>query len=203
MFSVFILRNMGVWDEMCLVCGGPPEVPNAKLVEEMMQDEGARADLAAIKAMLQKTAWLNKYIGITPSEKPLKLGAYTGYGSFSVRKGVFHGATNAKDESSGPCGLTCHADCYKHLELALGYRLRFAHIWPLLMKQRQAGNYFTKCSYGGISKYWGQSFATGKLLKDGKAWMLQSPLHDAKNAQRVLAVWKPIVAKLAGAGAFV
>ena len=195
---------MGVWDEMCLVCGGPPEAPDAKVVQEMIEDEGVKgANLAAIKAMLQKTAWLSKYIGIPPSEKPVKLGAYTGDGSFSVGKVAFHGTTNAKYNaaSKAPHGLTCHADCCKHLERALGYRLRYADIWPLLMQQRQVGNYFTKCKYGGISKYWDQMFATGRLLEDGKAWMLQSPLHDATNAQRITAVWRPIVARLAIAGA--
>ena len=189
---------MGVWDEMCLVCGGPPEAPDARIVQETMRDEGSRVDFAAVKAMLQKTAWLSKFVGIPPSEKPQKLGAYTGYGSFFAGKGAFNGATNVRDnEGNLPFGLTCHADCCKHLERALGYKPRFAHIWPILMKQRQVGNYFTNCEYGGISKYWGQGFATARLVVDGKAWMLQSPLHDAKNAQRITAVWRPIVAKLA------
>ena len=190
--------QMGVWDEMCLVCGGPPEAPNAKVVKEMMEDEGVSADLAAIKGMLPKTSWLDKYIGIPPTERSVKLGAYTGYGSFAVGRGAFHGATNARSNpaSSVPYGLICHADCCKHLQHALGYKLRFADIWPMLMHQREVGNYFTKCKYGGISKYWEQMFATDSLLRDGKAWMLQSPLHNAQNAERITAVWRPIVAKV-------
>jgi uncharacterized protein (DUF427 family) len=66
----------------------------------------------------------------------------------------------------------------------------------MLMHQREVGNYFTKCKYGGISKYWEQMFATDSLLRDGKAWMLQSPLHSAQNAERITAVWRPIVAKV-------
>ncbi|CAL8461467.1 g998 [Coccomyxa elongata] len=113
---------MGVWDETCLVCGGPPDAPDAKVVHEMMQDDGLEgADLATMKGLLQKTSWLDRHVG----------------------------------------------------------------------------NYLTNCKYGGISEYWEQVFATDRLLEDGKAWMLQSPLHDATNAQRITAVWRPIVAKLA------
>lgn len=191
---------MGVWDETCLVCGGPPDAPDAKVVHEMMQDDGLEgADLATMKGLLQKTSWLDRHVGIPPSERPIKLGAYTGYGSFFHGEETFHGATNARHNpaSSVPYGLTCHADCYIHLQQALGYSLQFADIWPLLIQQRQVGNYLTNCKYGGISEYWEQVFATDRLLEDGKAWMLQSPLHDATNAQRITAVWRPIVAKLA------
>ena len=196
---------MGVWDEMCLVCGGPPAAFDVAQIAEIARDLAQESDTLALSPKqvrdgLRGTAWLAKYVGIDHVDALRNVGAYDNYGAFRLsRDTAFHGATNFRFDNvpdGQPFGLTCHRACHALLAEKLKYKLRFADVWPTLMRQQQQGNYFTSWSYGGINKYHAQDFDVVALLEDGNAWMLQDPRRNERNSARILRVWRPFVARL-------
>jgi hypothetical protein len=184
-------------DEMCVVCGGPPEAPNEDAPE---WDECLRA------LSPESLEWLNHYVGITEAEELIPLNGYEHYSSFAIddykgKPSHFACATYFRSEGipwypdDGPHGLTCHENCYKLLERDLHYTLRFRDVWPLLMQQEfpTAWLDWEVTDYGGMAAYGGEFFKYKQLYLDGNGWMFQDPLTHRANAERILKVWKPLI----------
>lgn len=193
-----------MWDEYCLICGGPHDlIP----IQEVIADEAAVAKeqrrrplrVSEIKKAYVKTSWLTKAVGVSEEETRLELGPYDFYGSFEMKDGqLFHGATNFRygNVPAGDLyGLTMHKSCAKLIKSKLKYQIKFADIWPTLLIQ-DYGNYFTDSKYGGISKYYSQFFEVAQLIADGNEYLLRDPTHDERNASRIIALWRPLVEKI-------
>lgn len=193
---------MGCFETSCIVCGGPVTeqlVSDIIDIEEMEREEGdGSLTISRVKRDLAGTSWLSQSFGISSDDRPRPLGKYTDYGSFEMPDGEeFHGATNHRFKNvpeGSPYGVICHRQCYKLLSKELGYEIKFDDLWPLLMKQT-IHDHFSDWSYGGITEYHDQSFDTHALLVNGDGWMLKDPIRNTKNAERILASWKPLCRK--------
>lgn len=196
---------MSMWDEYCLVCGGPPSV----FFDEVVDTEGEEVERTE-KALLQPIVaadfkWLEEFVGISDTEAVIPLSAYNGYGAFSTNtahnmawdeekhNNIFRiGCRNDDNKNnnenstgideSGAAkqelrGYACHSRCFTLLQRELGYTLRYCDVRPLLDDTAiHASNKFAWSDYSGFSEYQDHSFGREtQLVEDGKLWMLEDP----------------------------
>lgn len=184
--------------EWCLVCGGPSFAPDPKTEAETVELEEEKK---AIRANLAGLEWLNTFVGVLETEELIPLGCYDRYGGFdnadeSRPPFLTAFSLTLSDPGEGQCGLACHEKCFKVLQRDLGYTLRYQDVWPLLMEEKdELHNSFEWNCYGGMHKYYGENkpFEYSKLVADGNTWMLQDPLTNGKNAQRIVEIWRTLM----------
>lgn len=185
---------------MCVVCCGSPKAPDEDCPE---WDESLRGE--------SQLDWLNHYVGIIKDEDLIPLGAYLNYSNFECIEGnpnnklSFGCATYFRTGNSegipwddGPYGLACHEKCYRLLQQELGYTIKFGDVWPLLLQQEDlATNWLGPgvTDYGGMARYAGEFFRYQMLCADGNAWMLRDPSTEKANAERIVKVWRALLAK--------
>lgn len=213
---------MSMWDEYCLVCGGPPSV----FFDEVVDMEGEEVEKTE-KDLLQPIVatdfkWLEEFVGISHTEDVIPLSSYNGYGAFSTNtahdlardegkyNNIFRiGCRNDDNKNNNDNGVdefgvtkqelhgyACHVRCFTLLQRELGYTLRYHDVRPLLEDSAiYALNKFAWSDYGGFSEYQDHSFGREtQLVEDGKLWMLEDPTAiSSTNAQRILGLWRPLV----------
>lgn len=180
---------MGVWDEFCAVCGGPPVFSTHDILVEKAENLELKIDPKALKALASNGAWTREWVGIGADGTEAPVGPYSGYGSFDGVDGQkeFRLSTNVtpKDIRGGArYGLGAHAACVSVLRKSLGYSLRFADV---TMKRY---NLVDGIDYSDIDKYHDQDFDCLTMVEDGTEWMLNDPTKDARNRDRILAKWR-------------
>jgi hypothetical protein len=210
---------MSMWDEYCLVCGGPPSV----FFDEVVDTEGEEAEKTETELLQPPIVaadfkWLEEFVGISHTEDVIPLGAYTGYGAFStttahhnmgwdegkVKNKIFRiGCRNDDDnkKNNDSTGIEEFGSAAKQQELH-GYA---CHSRCFTLLQRELGYTLRYCDvrplledtaiHGGFSEYQDHSFGREtQLVEDGKLWMLQDPTAiSSANARRILELWRPLV----------
>ena len=214
---------MSMWDEYCLVCGGPPSV----FFDEVVDAEGEEVAKKTETDLLQPIVaadfkWLEEFVGISHTEDIIPLNSYNGCGAFNTNTAhdmardeekynkIFRiGCGNDDNKNNNETGIdevaaaeqelhgyACHVKCFTLLQRELGYTLRFRDVRPLLEDSAiYALNKFAWSDYGGFSEYQDHSFGREtQLVEDGKLWMLEDPTGIASaNARRILELWRPLV----------
>ena len=188
------------WEEYCFVCGGPFTTKTSD-------------NRRCIKNVLRSNkSWLERCVGVTlgTGNVAVPIGKYDMDGAwvtkersssqtwwhrllFGEAKRIFNGYTNFKldYENGATYGVAFHSHCGKLLRRELGHKINFAQTWPLLEKQKR-GNALEDEPYGGLGRYHGKSFDMhGCIVQDKNAWMLSDPLKNARNAERILSIWRP------------
>lgn len=180
---------MGVWDEFCAVCGGPPVFYPYDRLAEKARDLELKVDFGALEKLAKDGEWTRSWVGIGSDGSVVPLGAYTGYGSFEAPdgKGEFKLSTNVtpKEVRSGARhGVGAHAACVGVLRDALGYALRYADL------RMRRYNLVEGIEYGDIANYHDQDFDTLGTLENGVEWMLHDPSTSERNRKRIVAMWE-------------
>src|SRR3990172_8273333 len=175
-------------DTFCLICGGPNYF---KL--------GHGNDLKMSNKELLEYKWLGLVMGIDKTEKWIELGDEPDDGSgnyynFIVQSKMWH-EYDTKPKNSfikypEDYGVVAHKDCLKLLENKLNYKLRFADVCRLV---DDYNNLIKRINYGEIKKYQKQWFDYDKAYEKDE-WLMKSPLKNKENQERVLKIWKPLVA---------
>lgn len=176
---------MGVRDEYCTVCGGPPYA----IYPDVKDKEGQPLNRADYN-------WLGSYIGISNEEELIPLASYDSYGAFDIQADTslykrFFLMNYTDGEWAG--GYACHVSCYNLLQQELKYTLKHADVEPLLVDNGYDYTTFPWSDYGGLREYHCQSFLQEELVRDGKLWMIEDPSRNAENKERILRVWRPLV----------
>lgn len=183
---------MGIWDEYCLICGGPIR-NDFDGVQEIYSDESD----TDYKAKIKEYDWLNKLFLILSNNKIMKANnkQYNSYGEIVINRKVYtitpfnyHQDWKYVDGY----GVVCHQDCYNLLEKSLKYELLFSDVCQLLAE----GNSLLKqqSKYAPMNKYISQIFKFYYADRDNE-WILESPLENSDNKKRILNIWKPLVIK--------
>ena len=182
---------MGVWDEYCVICGGPLRNFFTKGREMYSEDTN---NFFIIPKTITKYNWLNKLYIITSVEENIKaLGEqYTEYGEFKVKNNLYiitpMNWHNDSFKNIKGYGTVCHRDCYELLIKELDYFLSFSNICRLLKGE----NNLLRKRYGAMDKYIGQDYDYYSANKEN-SWLLESPLKNIRNKDRILNIWKPLV----------
>lgn len=183
---------MGYWEEYCLICGGPLKNNFAK-GKEIYDSETDTSSTIIIK----EYDWLNYLYFIQSNGDILKTdgSAYTDNGEIVINKKAYVITPihyHSKFKNAAGYGVICHQDCYDLLKTKLKYNLQFGDVCRLLgeynclLKQ--------KSKYGAMEKYVWQDFDYLRAHEEN-SYLLESPLINKKNQQRVLKIWTPLVKK--------
>ncbi len=180
---------MGVWDEFCAICGGPPVFSSYDVLAQKALDLEIKVDANALKKLAVDGAWTREWVGMASDGSEGPVGSYSCYGSFDAVGGEkeFFLSTNVtpKDIRKGVrYGVAAHKACVSVLRSELGYSLRFADV---TMKRY---NLVEGIDYSAISKYHDQDFDSLGMLRDGVAWMLIDPTKDERNRKRIVSMWQ-------------
>jgi hypothetical protein len=124
---------MGVWDEFCAVCGGPPVFYPYDQFAQKARDLELTVDAKALETLSHDGKWTREWVGIASDESEVPLGPYTGYGSFDATdgKGEFYLTANVSPKEikrGARHGVAAHKACVSVLRSALNYSLRFADV---------------------------------------------------------------------------
>lgn len=183
---------MGIWDEYCLICGGP--LWNNFIKGKDMYDEHTGLSHSIIK---KDYNWLNDLYLILSSGLIISTTVDNHYesGEFKIKgkKYVITPLNYHNSNAGDDYGIVCHRDCYKLLSDKLNYELRFNNICRLL----DTGNSLikNKSGYGVMVKYQSQFFNYYDAHTQN-AWLLESPLKNKKNMERILKMWGKIVNRI-------
>lgn len=111
-------------------------------------------------------------------------------------------------------GVAFHASCEQPLQERLGYAVSFRDVWPLLEQSCKeppssmddcgirSSNHLRQLSYGGIERYQGRTvYKSGRCssrfafsrVSAAHEYLLLDPLQCSSNADRIVAVWEPLV----------
>ena len=163
---------MGCWDENCLICGCCINDTNNNKEYE----------------------WLEKLFIINNQNKIIKINnasrKYEDAAAFNLDNSTTYFITSYlwhvfDNENYGVC---CHQACYQLLFKKFGYKLLFSHVCRYLRDNRN----LLKIKYKPINNLIvEQYFPFDKIPSD----YLKTPLKNKVNADRILGMWKPLVAK--------
>lgn len=179
---------MSMWDEYCLVCGGPPSVFFDEEIDTEGEEVGKPEKESLEPIVAADFKWLQEFVGISHTEDIIPLSSYNGYGAFSTNTTVHEmardeekcqnifriGSRSNDDENKNKNkngadelvatkqelhGYACHVKCFTLLQRELGYTLRYHDVRPLLEDSAiRALNKFVWSDYGGFSEYQDHSF---------------------------------------------
>lgn len=171
-------------DVFCLICGGP------HFITTYDENDNLRS-----KKEMQKYTWISKVTGINNKEERISFDKYEidDYGSYKLGKDHFElMKANWHEFYVTDYGVAAHNDCLKLLETKLNYSLRFADVCGLVNEYYNTLN--KQSSYKEMAKYQEQWFLLDEAFKEN-SWLIDSPLINKKNQERVLNIWKPLVTK--------
>ena len=181
---------MGLWDTICVLCGGP-----VTYQANIQMENGKWIKTKYVK-------WLGDLYIITNTEDIVKADDSRDNlsGEYKIKNKIYTilpanwymyreiGVRNLKKYSYG---IVCHQNCYKLIYKSLKHKIQFANICRLISWD---GYMTPKYKYGIIKKYWGQFFNYELAVKNNE-WVLKNPLSNAKNKNRILRIWRPLVKK--------
>jgi len=171
---------MGSWDGICVCCSAPIHL--------------SKNDLN------KKLEWLiNLILIINDTNTIIDVNAHKGYyndsGEIKILKKdyvITPANWNWSEHYGDNYGIVCHKDCYKLLQDELGYNLLFSNVCRLMDDYNSILR--PKSKYGKMAKYVEQFFDIDSVKKEDM-WMLESPLKNNENKQRILKIWRPLVVK--------
>lgn len=180
---------MGIWDEYCLICGGP--IINYFDGNTVMYDDNDNEIICNKK----EYNWLNNLILILSNEQIIKLTGkhYADSGKFVLNNKLYIVTPinyHSKWINHDGYGVICHQDCYKLIEYNLHHKILFSNIAKLL----HTGNCLLKniSKYKPMDKYISQLFDYYHADQQNK-WLLDNPLKNNENKKRILNIWKPLI----------
>ncbi len=185
---------MGIWDIYCCVCGGPATLFDTS---DLDFDPSEHVDTKnLISAITKAKSWITEWVGIDPEERLHALRDYDMYGSFRTSdKKIFESAATFNIAYSRPDvlhGITCHSACHKFLWQRLNYDLSFEDVFELIRKNDQLPRELSG-SYMQMSLYQSQLFDWIKLANNKDTWLVCDPNKNARNASRILTIWRPLI----------
>lgn len=192
---------MTIWDEYCIVCHGPlyNQLRKGNIVTNISCFKDVDSEIFQLQSgddyLVTETQeqydWLNKLYGISTTDKVIRFNSwhYTGNGAFKIKQDLYFIINGSeykpiKENTKINVGIVCHTECYKFLK-ANGYDLKFSK----LDKNSSNNCMFNKQQYGYITRYCKKFFNFYESCMS-KGWMLESPLINKKNADRIKKIWK-------------
>ncbi len=77
-----------------------------------------------------------------------------------------------------------HDDCYKFIKSKYKIDLKYSDV-AVIPSSNDYNKINHKIKYGEIEKYWAQNFDFEKMMIDNNEYMIEPPLKNEKNAQRI------------------
>lgn len=100
---------------------------------------------------------------------------------------------NHWDTTKKPIAIVCHRKCYRLLERECNYKLKFDDLTDFIDFTGIHAILKNTKLYGVMQKYsFGQDFEMQECLKNDK-WLMDDPLVNKKNGERILKTWRPII----------
>ena len=198
---------MGGSDIYCIICGGPPlnrsiinntnllkkvlknnpDVTDWERPENLIEDDIKNISKSEIKALtdsikiLSRHDWLNNFIALLPNNKTIPV---TYDGDFFIdKKGVEYSADEA-DSYYMKTGIFMHKNCYQLMK-------KYKEINFNEIKSKINLNFFINMDYGIIKKYQHQFFQQILAYLENP-YLLENPLKNLKNKDRILSLNHPI-----------
>lgn len=182
---------MGIWDEYCVICGGP--LMNMYKKGRKIYDPTTDSEIQIIRSGCD---WLEKVMMITSDNQTIRNCKWNSMSSDIVNCGqkkyvITPVNYHARLYDQDGYGVVCHNDCYELIETKLKHKLVFANVCRMLDKLNCLLK--KKSAYGKITKYYSQFFDYYTANKEN-SWLLQSPLSNKENRERILKSWTKLVA---------
>lgn len=163
---------MGIWEEYCFACGG---------------------------SFMMNTGWMTNIVGWTFPNEMIKLVSYNDDGTFTGEDKKIYGSKSHERGNISNIGryspkifcIAFHRDCLKFVK-KLSSRLTIDDLWEI---ERDSNNLPPK-NYGEMAKYMGQFFEYDQPIEDGNEWLLESPLKNKRNAERIQKIWRKITKEI-------
>jgi hypothetical protein len=95
-------------------------------------------------------------------------------------------------------GYFIHRDCYEFIKKKFKINIVFGDFFHSAKNKLTLNDHYV--NFGGVEKYWEQYFDWNKMIEDGNFWMAESPLKNAKNAQRIVKIVKQLKIKAGRTG---
>ena len=95
-------------------------------------------------------------------------------------------------------GYFIHRDCYEFIKKKFKINIVFGDFYHSAKNKLTLNDHYV--NFGGVEKYWDQYFDWNKMIEDGNFWMAESPLKNAKNAQRIVKIVKQLKIKAGRTG---
>ena len=166
---------MGIWNEYCLICGGP--IINTFFIDN---DKGK-----STKITKKEYDWMNKLFLISNDNKLLQTtgNVYDSVGGFVIQSKYYIITPlnyHAGFDNDG-YGLICHQDCYNLIKKKLNHELVFANVCRILSEGSSTLKQLSK--YKPMDKYINQFFEYSSAINE-YPWLLNSPLNDKINQEK-------------------
>ncbi len=204
---------MGIWDSFCFACGCPCHhyfennieyiegvyekyLKNGKRIKGKFDKELCKKIdndpkyIEKLKNIVVKTRWLDKCTFLTNCDKVIhdciEVGANI---VFKDKKGVqYYQDVNyniyPELENKTKKGIFLHDDCYKFIKSKYKIDLKYSDV-AIIPSSNDYNKINHKIKYGEIEKYWAQNFDFEKMMIDNNEYMIEPPLKNEKNAQRI------------------
>lgn len=174
---------MGIWEEYCLICAGPL---NDEFIIEIDDEEEQIIKKKEYKWMYQLFILTNdsKIIEATYNDYELSGNFEIGQNEYYTSPFLYGGNLSY--------GVVCHRDCYHLIQKKLKHEIIFANVCRLLDKYHSLLK--PKSKYKPMDKFIQQFYEYALIVKN-HSWLLESPLKNKQNEERILKIWTPLVTR--------
>lgn len=175
---------MGVWEEYCLICGGP--LTNKFILIKYTEEEDIQTTITK-----KEYNWMNQLFLLTSDNQIIKTmgNKYDSYGGFKLGPKSYAVSPHRYVESDN-YGVVCHQDCYHLIQKKLKHDMLFVNVCRLLDKYNSILK--PKSKYKPMDKFIQQFYEYNLIIKNHE-WLLESPLVNKQNEQRILKIWTLLV----------
>lgn len=178
---------MGVYDVYCLLCGGPIGWSG-----ELHTDDGEEIYVSDKKG---EFTWLNKLYLIPIEGEKIEVLArnYDQCGGFDVNNERYEVTPMGWEDCDSIKSIICHVDCYKSLTDITKLPINFNMVNKIEMDQCNC-LLKNKSHYGyKMKNYTGEQDAPYYDMYYNDKWLLESPLNNEINKNRIHDIWKNIL----------
>ena len=159
--------------------------------------------------------WIVQPIGIDKNEKHYDLSGYADCLDYGLEnesqevsdsddeeefdKGRFYTKSAfVHDFDDGfPYGIICHKRCKEILRNYLDYEIRFADVFPHIYNENfDIRDAVTEINHEDIKPYSNQFFEFEEMISDKKDWLIQDPVENERNRERIVRSWAPLVHRI-------
>lgn len=204
---------MGTWDSWCFICSNTCHhyfennieyiegvyekyIKNGKRIKGKFDKELCKKIdndpeyIEKLKNIVIKTKWLDKCTFLTNCDKVIHGCREVGGNiEFEDNKGnLYYQDVNyniyPEIEYKTKKGIFLHDDCYKFIKSTYKIDLKYSDV-AVIPSSNDYNKINHKIKYGEIEKYWAQSFDFEKMMMDNNEYMIEPPLKNEKNAQRI------------------
>jgi len=161
------------WDVYCCICGNSCKGCDFDYLKDEFDSINIDYDDKLIKDIVRNTKWMNKGITLLANNK--------------IKKNI-ECEDNLPFDDADFSGIFVHFNCLKFVKINYNIELKFNNL-PVRYKNINFKNNgippVANIDYGIIQKYWDQDFKFNKIYSDNNLYMLNNPLIDSKNANRI------------------